>query len=46
MTAKRIAPVMRGLSAVMVSVLALSVVGSGIAEGYRSAPGGFLGTSS
>ena len=46
MKAKRIAPVMRGLSAVMASVLALSVVGTGIAEGYRSALDGFLGTSS
>lgn len=46
MKAKRIAPVMRGLSAVMASVLALSVVGTGIAESYRSALDGFLGTSS
>lgn len=46
MKAKRIAPVMRGLSAVMASVLALSVVGTGIAETYRTALDDFLGTSS
>lgn len=37
---------MRGLAAIMASVLALSIVGTGIAEGYRSALDGFLGTSS
>ncbi len=46
MKAKRTAPVMRGLSAIMASVFVLSIVGTGIAEGYRSALDSFLGTSS
>ena len=44
MKAKKLAPVMRGLSAIMASVLALSVVGTGIADGYRARLDQFLGT--
>ena len=46
MKGKRTAAFMRGLAAVMASVMVLSIAGTGIAEGYRSALDGFLGTSS
>lgn len=46
MKAKRIAPVTRGLAAIMAAVFALASVGTGIAEGYRNALDGFLGTTS
>ena len=46
MRAKRFAPVMRGLSAVTASVMALSIVGADIADGYRARIDDFLGTQS
>ena len=46
MRAKKLAPVMRGLSAVTASVMALSVVGANIADSYRARIDDFLGTQS
>lgn len=46
MKAKKIAPVMRGLAAVTASVMALSIIGADIADGYRARLDGFLGTES
>lgn len=46
MRVKRITSVMRGLSATMASLLALSLVGTGIAEGYRTQLDSALGTES
>ena len=46
MRAKKLAPVMRGLSAVTASVMALSIVGADIADGYRARIDDFLGTQS
>ena len=46
MRAKNFAPVMRGISAVMACLLVLSVVGTGLADSYRSALDSFLGTTS
>jgi len=46
MKAKRVAPVMRGLAAIMACLLVLSVVGTSIAESYRNALDNFLGTQS
>ena len=44
MRAKKLAPVMRGLSAITASVMALSIVGADIADGYRARIDDFLGT--
>ena len=46
MRAKKLAPVMRGLSAITASVMALSIVGADIADGYRARIDDFLGTQS
>ena len=46
MKVKKLAPVMRGLAAFMAVVLALSTTGAGIADSYRSAIDGALGTQS
>lgn len=46
MKAKKIAPAMRGLTAVTASVMALSIVGADIADGYRARLDSFLGTES
>ena len=46
MRAKKIAPVMRGLSAITASLMALSIVGADIADGYRARLDDFLGTQS
>lgn len=46
MKAKKIAPAMRGLAAVTASVMALSIIGADIADGYRARLDGFLGTES
>lgn len=43
---KKLASAMRGLAAVMAVLLVLSIVGSGIVEGYRSALDSVLGTTS
>lgn len=46
MRAKRFAPVMRGLAALMACLLVVSIVGTGIANSYRSALDGFFDTQS
>ena len=46
MKAKRFASAMRGLAAIMASVLVLSIVGTGIADSYRARLDDFLGTQS
>lgn len=46
MKAKRIAPAMRGLAAVTASVMALSIVGADVADGYRARLDSALGTES
>ena len=46
MRAKTFAPVMRGISAIMACLLVLSIVGTGLADSYRSALDSFLGTTS
>ena len=43
---KTLAPVLRGLTAVMACLLVLSIAGAGIVEGYRSALDSVLGTTS
>lgn len=46
MKTKKIAPAMRGLAAVTASVMALSIVGADIADGYRARIDSALGTQS
>lgn len=46
MKAKKLAPVMRGLTALMACLLVLSIVGTGIANTYRNALDSTLGTQS
>lgn len=46
MKAKKLAPVMRGLTAVMACLLVLAIVGTGIANTYRNALDSTLGTQS
>ena len=46
MKPKKIAAVMRGLSAVTASLMALSIVGANIVDGYRARLDSFLGTES
>ncbi len=46
MRAKRFAPVMRGIAAVMACLLVLSIMGAGIADSYRARLDDFLGTTS
>ena len=46
MKVKKLAPVMRGLAALMAVVLVLSTTGVGLANSYRSALDGVLGTQS
>ena len=46
MKRKKLASLMKGLCALMACLLVLSVVGTGIAEGYRSALDSVLGTTS
>ena len=46
MKTRKIAPAMRGLAAVTASVMALSIVGADIADGYRARIDSVLGTQS
>ena len=46
MRAKRFAPILRGLAAIMACLLVLSIVGAGIADSYRARLDDFLHTSS
>ena len=46
MKSKKLAAVMRGIAAITACVLVLSSVGTGIANGWRTALDGFLGTNS
>lgn len=46
MKSKKLAPAMRGVAAVTASVMALSIVGADIANGYRARLDSFLGTQS
>ena len=46
MKTNKLAPVLRGLAAVMAALFVIASVGTGIAEGYRSALDSVLGTQS
>ena len=43
---KKLAPIMRGLCAVMAALFVIATLGTGIAESYRSALDSVLGTQS